>query len=217
MRSDDFDFLSNLGTMWQVVFGAVLATIGGFVATQIEWYVESRRRERNAAIFLGEVLSTLKSVLVFAHDTKKIGEPFGSVTLRLLRAARREIDIYDRNRENLVDLGDSKLRARIHAVMLRITAPLDGIFDTTQEIQTLEMQLKSTGIPEEFRSEAETRIARTRDIRESGFEYLMETAEHLTSLVAALEPLAGNSFETHGEIVRNPRPNAAQPSPPPGQ
>jgi len=55
--------------------------------------------------FFGEVLSTVAVVLKLAHRTKQIGDPFGPVTLRMLRAVRREIEIYERNRESLIDYG----------------------------------------------------------------------------------------------------------------
>ncbi len=54
---------------WAVFLGAILATVGGFAATQIEWFFERRRRERNAALFFGEVLSTLTVLLRIANDT----------------------------------------------------------------------------------------------------------------------------------------------------
>jgi hypothetical protein len=207
MRSDNFDFISNFGTLWQVVFGAVLATFGGFAATQMEGHFERRRRERNAALLLGEILSTLNNLLTFAGQTKKIGDPFGSITLRMLRSARREIEIYERNRESLIDLNDAKVRARIHSVILRVVAPLDGVFDATEEITALEKTLRSDKVSETVRAEVSTRLARVLEIREGSFEYLMESSDQLGGLVAALEPMAGESFESHGEIVRNPRPN----------
>ncbi len=36
MGSDNFDFLTDQSTLWAVVLGAFLATIGGFVATALE-------------------------------------------------------------------------------------------------------------------------------------------------------------------------------------
>jgi ABC-type uncharacterized transport system permease subunit len=61
MRGQAFDFISNLGTLGQIMLGACLATAGGLAANQLEWHVQMRRRERNAALFFGEILST------FAH------------------------------------------------------------------------------------------------------------------------------------------------------
>jgi|HubBroStandDraft_6_1064221.scaffolds.fasta_scaffold07175_2 hypothetical protein len=210
MRGEAFDFLSSLGTMWQVVFGAALATFGGFAATQMEGYYERRRRERNAALFLGEIISTLNNLLIFTGQTKKVGDPFGPITMRMLRSARRELDIYERNRESLIDLGDAKVRARIHSVILRVVAPLDGIFDAQQEIQSIETLLRSDALTDAVRTEASERLARAVNVREGSFEFLMETADQLGGLIVALAPLAGESFESHGEIVRNPRPGFSE-------
>src|SRR5579859_5871747 len=104
MRSEVFDFVSNLSTLGQIVLGACLATAGGLAANQLEWRVQTRRRERNAALFFGEILSSFIIILKHAHETKQIGEPFGPLTMRILRSARSEIEIYERNRENILDL-----------------------------------------------------------------------------------------------------------------
>jgi len=104
MRGESFDFISNFSTLWQVMLGACLATAGGLVANQFEWRIQQQRKERNAALFFGEVLSTVAVVLKLAHRTKQIGDPFGPVTSRMLRAVRRVIEIYERNRESLIDL-----------------------------------------------------------------------------------------------------------------
>ena len=126
MASDTFGFLVDQNTLIAVILGAVLATIGGFVATATERYLDKRERERNAALFFGEVLSTLMVILSFAEDTKKVGDPFGPITMRMLRSARREIDIYDRNRESLFYLGDAELRTRIQNLVIRLGMALDS-------------------------------------------------------------------------------------------
>lgn len=36
VRPEDFDFISNFDTVWAVALGAILATLGGFAATQME-------------------------------------------------------------------------------------------------------------------------------------------------------------------------------------
>src|SRR5690349_2709802 len=121
LSPQDMDFISNFSTLWAVFLGALLATIGGFTATQLEWYLERRRRERNAALFFGEVLATLSIIMNFAANTTKIGEPYGPITLRMFRSALGEVEIYNRNRETLYDLSHPDLRARIHTVILRIS------------------------------------------------------------------------------------------------
>jgi hypothetical protein len=202
-RPDTFDFISNLGTLWAVFLGAILATIGGFTATQLEWFFERRRRERNSALFFGEVLSTLAILIKFAQDTRGIGDPYGPITLRMLRSARREIDIYDRNRESLFDLRDAEIRARIHTLILRLSMPLDGIFDTCQEIATLQVQLRSPHLNEKDKAELEARIASIGQSRDTAFDFVGESAQSLRIVLKTLEPLARHSFDGIEQVVRN--------------
>jgi hypothetical protein len=203
LRPEDYDFLSNFSTLWAVFVGAILATIGGFTATQLEWYFERKRREKNAALFFGEVLSTLAILIRMARSTRGRGDPYGPVTSRMLRAARREIDIYDRNRESLLDLRDAEIRARIHTLVLRITMPLDGIFDATQELGTLQTQIRAPGLTDRDRAEIEGRMALVDGARNVGFDFAVETGEQLFETVKQLEPLAGVSFDNIESIVRN--------------
>ncbi len=194
MRSETLDFISNFSTLWQVILGAFLATGGGLVANQLEWRVQTRRRERNAALFFGEVLSTFALILKRADETRKIGDPYGPVTLRLLRSARREIDIYERNRESLLELHDAGLRARIHGLTIRLSLPLDGIFDTTQEIGNIEVQLRSRNLDDRDREEFSARQAELKERREAGYDFVLETAAEIDGVLAALSPLAGHDF-----------------------
>jgi hypothetical protein len=194
MRSEAFDFITGLGTLWQIVLGAGLATGGGLLANQLEWRVQMRRRERNAALFFGEILSSFAIILKRAHETKLIGEPFGPVTVRILRSARREIEIYERNRESIVDLRDAALRARIYTLTHRLAMPLDGLFDAIQEIGLLEAQLRSRGLDVDDRSEMERRVADLKERRDAVYEFIREKTADIDDVLCALAPLAGHSF-----------------------
>ena len=88
LNPDDYDFISNFSTVGAIVLGSLLATLGGLAATQLEWRFERQRRERQAALFFGEVLSTLLVILQIAKQTKGRGDPYGPITLRMLRQAR---------------------------------------------------------------------------------------------------------------------------------
>jgi hypothetical protein len=203
LRPEDYDFISNFSTLEAVFIGAILATIGGFAATQLEWYFERRRRERNAALFFGEVLSTLAMLMRLARDARGRGDPYGRVTMRMLHAARREIDIYDRNRESLLDLRDAATRARIHTLILRIAMPVDGVFDATQEIVSSQNQLRTAAQSEEERKELEAQIAAMRESRDFSFDFAVENAEQLKITIKELEPVARESFDNIETIVRN--------------
>ncbi|HTK79727.1 MAG TPA: hypothetical protein VL286_04745 [Rhizomicrobium sp.] len=196
MRLDpgDYDFVSNFSTVGAIVLGSLLATIGGLAATQLEWRFERTRRERQAALFFGEVLSTLLVILKIAKETKGRGDPYGPVTMRMLRQALQEIGIYDRNRETLYNLSNAELRARIHTSVLRISSPLNGIFDTTEEIRAGQLQLRSPGLTVHDREEIEARIKRLAEMREAGFEFMEETAREIESVIRNLEPVAAHSF-----------------------
>jgi hypothetical protein len=199
MRGESFDFLSNFGTLWQVLLGACLATGGGLLANQLEWRVQMHRRERNAALFFGEILSSFAIILKRAHETKQIGEPFGPVTVRILRSARREIEIYERNRESILDLRDSALRARIYTLTHRLAMPLDGLFDAIQEIGLLEAQLRSRSLEIEDRSEIESRLADLKERREAVYDFIQEKTADIHGVLLALAPMAGQSFALEEE------------------
>lgn len=203
MRPETYDFLGNLNAVWTVLLGAILATAGGFCATQIERHLEHRRRERNAALLFAEVLSTLNIILNLTHKSRGRGDPYGPVTLRMLRSGRREIDIYDRNRESLFDIRSAALRAKIHSTVLRILMPMDAVFDTTHEIGAEQMRLKSAAdLSELQRRELEEHISELRLRRDGSYEFVMETASELKALIGDLEPIAQQSFEKHDQAVR---------------
>ncbi len=203
LAPEDMDFISNFSTLWAVFLGAVLATLGGFVATQMEWYLERKRRERNAALFFGEVLATLNIILRFADDTKKIGDPYGPITMRMLRSAMGEIEIYNRNRESLYDLRQAELRVRIHTLILRITMSADGVFDSTTTLTAVEQQLEDPALTGDDRAKLEARFAALKQNREGSYEFIQESALQLRTVIASLEPIARFSFDEVERAVRN--------------
>ena len=203
LKPEDMDFISNFSTFWAVFLGAILATIGGFGATQAEWILERKRRERNAAIFFGELLTTMNIILTMADETRAVGDPYGPITLRMLRSAVKEVDIYNRNRETLFDLRDAELRAKIHTLVLRIVMPADGVFDSSNEIVQVRALMKSPGTTLDDRAELEERLARLVSNRASAFDTVVESSQQLKSVVRQLEPIAKYSYENLDKVVRN--------------
>jgi hypothetical protein len=203
LKPEDLDFVSNFSTFWAVFLGAILATIGGFGATQAEWILERKRRERNAAIFFGELLTTMNIILTIADETRAVGDPYGQITLRMLRSALKEVDIYNRNRETLFDLRDAELRARIHTLVLRIVMPADGVFDMTSEIASIRGLLKSPGLSLDDRAELDERLERLMSNRVGAFDTIVESSKQLKSVVRKLEPIAKYSYEDIEKVVRN--------------
>src|SRR6478672_2643121 len=102
-------------TLVAIVVGAVLATIGGFVATVLEARLHRGQRERTAALTFGEILASLRVLVRAIEDAHGRGSPFGPLTMRLMRGARREVDAYERSRPALSDLRNADLRLSVHA------------------------------------------------------------------------------------------------------
>ena len=194
MRLQDIDFSSGASTFWAVFLGAFLATIGGLVAGQVEAWFRRRERERAAALLFGEVLSTLQVILRIAEDTRGYGDPYGPVTMRMLRAARREVDVYDRNRETLYELRDATLRVRIHTLIVRLTMPLDGLLDAGVEIAQTTAALRARGLDAEHRQELEADVAQLKERREQGFDFIMRTRLVIGELIAGLAEVARHDF-----------------------
>ena len=185
MKLDAIDPGLHGETLLAVVLGAILATAGGFVATQLEAFFRRRERRRDTALLFGELFSTIRVLLRITRDSHGQGDPFGPITMRLLRAVRREIDIYDRNREALYDLHIATLRVKIHTLIVRLTLPIDGILDTPMEISR---------DPDATGHEA---IRRNRDL---SFEALMQHAQRIEPIIAELGRLTHHEFSVYDAV-----------------
>lgn len=142
MRQSIFDYVGNLDTLIAVVIGAFLATGGALVAEIIQERTNRKRREREAARFFGEIMSSIDAILSFALQSLEIGERWGGVSQRLFRTAMREVAVYERNRERLFDIHDMKLRSRIHMHVLSETVPIQAVLEICETIAELETVLK---------------------------------------------------------------------------
>jgi hypothetical protein len=199
---------ADLDTLWAVVIGALLATAGGFGATQLEGFLRRRERERSAALLFGEILSVLKLVVGFADDARAVGDPYGALTMRLLRAAQRETEAYDRNRESLYDLRDAAARAQIHSLVVRVSLGLEGVFDAHQEIAEASAVLKALEPEDPAAAELVARRDALSESRDAAFEFAVESLGEVEAIVAVLRPLAKQSFDTYATIIRAAAPGA---------
>ncbi|HEY1562501.1 MAG TPA: hypothetical protein VGF71_16660 [Caulobacteraceae bacterium] len=172
---------AHADTLAAVALGAVVATVSGVVANMWEARVRQGQRERAAALLIGEALSTMFAILEGALRSMSVGDRFGAVTRRMLLSARRELDIYERNRELLIDVRDAKLRVDLHSLMVRIAMPLDGI------IASLEQDDQAHP-----------------DARERGVEFMAETLTKLPPMLVRLARVAGRDFDTYEGIFFPP-------------
>lgn len=177
-------------TMVAVTFGALLAVLGGFLAARLEAWISRHERERDAALLLGEIVFTFVMLMKMAAEAKAVGDPYGPITLRMLAAARREADAYDRNRERLTDMREPALRILTHKLMVSITMSLDAIAENTRQLATLP---------------AKAPKARAEDLmfqRERSFNFVVETLPQFEGVLAQLSRLAKVSFEGHEALAR---------------
>ena len=128
-------------------------------------------------------------VLKMAVEARAIGDPYGTITMGMLRGARRESDVYDRIRERLADLRDSHLRIRLHTLMLTLTMSLEGMLEMTQRIEAR----VPTGMT----------VDEARLRRDETFDFIAETIPEFDSVLARLSKVARVSFDEHEAVVRS--------------
>jgi hypothetical protein len=117
--------------------------------------------------------------------------------MRMLRAARREIEVYDRNRESLYALRDGDLRVHIHTLIVRLTMPLDGLLETDAEADALRVAHKNAGADPARREEIEAEQARLQGLRDQSFDFVTRTSEQFSRLILGLSRIARHDFDRY--------------------
>jgi hypothetical protein len=120
-----------------------------------------------------------------------------------MRAVQREVEIYNRNRETLLDLREASVRAGISVLIARLSFAIDGVIDASAGIAMLESEGKT-----------ET-LAELKDGRTTAFEFAVETALEIAPLLAQLAPLAQHNFgatesAVPQDVFANPAPEEAR-------
>lgn len=204
------------GQFAAVVIGAFLATIGGYLASQIEHSFRRRERERTAALLFGEILSALRLIIEMADQARARGDPYGRFTMRIIRAARRELDAYDRNREALFDLSDPACRAATHTMLVQVRLAIEGALDADAEIQNNELRLSAASADAE-RALIQRRLQMYIGDRITSFDYAVELSGDISGVHERLRRVARYSFEEHERIVRRELENVGARPPPQGR
>jgi hypothetical protein len=184
---------NSMQTLLAVILGAILAAVGGFAATQVSIWIDRSRRARDAALLGGEILEGVGTLLRLAEEAALEGTFLDPVPFSLLNAARREIDVYDRNRELLFSLRNADLRVRVHSFVIRLSIPLDRLAGDRPRYIELCSRLP---MPPRDTDELRQHMAAT-------FEYLIKSRERIPELLALLRPLARNSFDSYSRIDRH--------------
>ena len=195
MNKTVFDLVGNLDTLLAVTLGAMLATLGALFAEMIEDRMNRKRRERDAARFFGEILTTMGRTIDMAIASQKIGDPWGPVTQRMFRMAQREAGVYERNRERLFDIDDMDLRARIHQHFLTEYFPIEAIVESAAAIDELKRSIENDDAMEAARrTREEARIAEQSAMRQRAVELLVHERDKTRGICGDLERIAKASF-----------------------
>jgi hypothetical protein len=184
---------ASMQTFLAVILGALLASLGGFAATQVGIWIDRSRRAQSAALLCGEILAAVGTLLRLAEDAAVRDTFLDPIPVRLLRAARREIDLYDRNRELLFSLENADLRARLHGFIIRLSIPLDRLADNHARY----LELCSIGPNALLQAEG------LRTEMEAIFRYLVQSRNLIPALLELLQPLARTRFDSYSHIDRD--------------
>jgi hypothetical protein len=94
------------------------------------------------------------------------------------------------------------LRANIHQLTLRLAMPIDGLFDISQELASIESQLKSRTLDAADREEIEARAAELKERRDGTYDYILERSAEINGVLSGLGPLARHKFDVEAYAVR---------------
>jgi hypothetical protein len=170
---------ADSGPLIGVAVGAVLATMGGLLGGQIENRLNRKERELSAALLFGEILAALRMTVRLADECRGRGDPYGSITMRIVKAAVRETQIYDRNRETLFAIRDAQLRAKTHVLLIQMSLTLEAVQEANDAV----------------RANSESTEAAMAE-REGSFNFALELHAELSPLIAQFEKLARQSFDS---------------------
>lgn len=196
MRGSIFDFVGNLDTLLAVLVGALLATGGSLLAEIVQDRLGRKRRQRDAARFFGEVITSVTHIFDLACESQKIGDRWGGYSKVLFQTASKEAEVYERNRERLFDVGDMNLRFAIHSNMLRTVSPLANVIEHTKDIEHLQAKLEEEDtMSETARNALKDRITRLDAFRDGSLAAAQAQSEKTLAVLARLEALAGVKFD----------------------
>lgn len=169
-----FDLTSAAGAQFfAMLLGAFLASLGGFSVAWVLDRMERKREERSIALVCLDLLTTLHVMTTLARDSRGRGDPYGPLTLRLIRTCRRDLEVYERNRERIADISDPAVRSQIYTCMVRVSMAIDGVLSETESLADIGREIETaTGVKrDDLVRDREARLAR----RDASFDFIVDT------------------------------------------
>ncbi|MBL8781231.1 MAG: hypothetical protein JNL06_09865 [Alphaproteobacteria bacterium] len=212
-----FDLTSAAGAQFfAMLLGAFLASLGGFSVAWVLDRMERKRQERSIALVCLDLLTSLGVLTKLAEGARGRGDPYGPLTVRLVRSCLRDLEVYERNRERVADISDPVLRAEIYECMARLLMCIEGILNETDIIAaTTETIEAARDRGDAAKAEAlENRCQQRAARRDASFDFMVETAHQFGApLSAKLRVVAKSEAQNLSRIVDTGAPSPA-PIPP---
>src|SRR5262249_35795531 len=152
-----------------------------------------------------------------AQGARGRGDPFGPVTIRLVRGCLRDMEVYDRNRERIADISDPETRAEIYQCMTRVALSLDGVLSETESIKRIDET-----VAEQRGGARADDLAKQREEcawrRNASFDFILEAMkENGEPLAAKLRSIARASPQALHEILARNQSAATRVNAPPSE
>lgn len=200
-----FDATSAAGTQFlAMIIGAFLASTGGFLVAWLLDRMERKRQERSIALVCLDLLTSLSVLTNLAKDARARGTPYGPYTIRLVRSCMRDLEVYERNRERIADIGDPNVRAEIYQCMARMALAADGVLGETEILAQTASEIEAarsngdTAKVEELAKDRRDREFR----RDTSFDFMIDTTQQFCApLSAKLRAIAKSDPQNLAAIV----------------
>lgn len=199
-----FDLTSLAGAQFfAMLLGAFLASLGGFSVAWVLDRMARKRQERSIALVCLDLLTSLSVMTNLARDARGRGEPYGPLTLRLVGGCRRDLEVYERNRERIADISDPAVRSQIYTCMTRLTMAIEGVLAETEIIaavnETIEKARASGGAKlDDLIRERDARNVR----RDASFDFMVNSMNEIWGpLSARLREIAKSPTGSVADIV----------------
>jgi hypothetical protein len=200
-----FDLTSAAGAQFfAMLLGAFLASLGGFSVAWVLDRLERKREERSTALVMLDLLTSLNVMTNLARDARGRGDPYGPLTMRLITGCRRDLEVYERNRERIADITDPAVRSQIYTCMTRITMAIEGVLAETESIRTINDTVDnarahgSSDKLDNLTRERDARVIR----RDASFDFMVTSMnETWVPLSARLREIAKSPSGNVAEIV----------------
>lgn len=200
-----FDVTGAAGTQFlAMIAGAFLASTGGFLVAWLLDRMERKRQERSIALVCLDLLTSLSVLVNLAKDARARGTPYGPYTIRLVRSCLRDLDVYERNRERIADIGDPNVRAEIYQCMARMVLAVDGVLgetgimaQTNGEIEAARRNGDTAKVEELMKDRSEREFR-----RDTSFDFMVDTTQEFCApLSAKLRAIAKSDPQNLAAIV----------------